>query len=349
MTPAAQPVDLRSDFLTRPTEAMRDAMTAAALRPAQFGLREDPQQQLLEKRTAALLGMEDALLFPTCTMANEVALMLLSSPGEVVVAPPDAHVVTSEAGGPAALAGVRIVAVPGDSPCPPVVAWASLASGPGDASVPRVSALLLENTHNRSGGIPVSVADGRALVALARQNGMGAHLDGSRLFNAAVALGVSARDLCAGFDTVAISLNKGLGAPLGAMLCCARSRMPQALRLRQRLGGGIRPTGALCAAALLAIEDTTHLADDHRRAKALAVELAELPCVSIDPARVLTNLVVVDTAASGRTAIEACARLAEHGVLALPFGTDRVRLVLYRDIGDDDVVRTVAAFRVALA
>ena len=349
MSAAPAIVDLRSDFLTRPTPAMLAAMAAAARAPAHFGLREDPQQQRLEQRTAELLGTEDALLMPTCTMANEIALMLLTAPGDVVLAPADAHVVTSEAGAPAALARVQVRAVAGAAPCPPRAAWEAAAATPADALKPRASALLLENTHNRTGGAPVSVEQTAEVTDVARAHGLRAHLDGARVFNAAVALGVPVHALCAGFDTVALSLNKGLGAPLGAMLAGKADLIARALVHRQRLGGAIRPTGMVSAAALEALADPSHLARDHARARALADGLAAIAGLYVDPAAVVTNIVVVDTTPSGLAAEETCARLARHGVLALPFGVRRVRLVVYRDIGDDDVPRVLAAFAAALA
>jgi threonine aldolase len=343
-----RPIDLRSDFLTRPTPAMQAAMATAAAAPAHFGLREDPRQQALERRVATLLGMEDALLFPTCTMANEVALMLLTSPGDLVLAPARPHVVTSEAGAPAALAGVAVVELPDQGPCPPASAWREAARAPHDELKPRIAALVLENTHNRSGGIPIDAADARAVVAVARAHGLRAHLDGSRLFNAAVACRVAPAALCEGFDTVAISLNKGLGAPLGAMLAGSAALMARAIVLRQRLGGGMRPTGIVSAAALVALEDWTHLAIDHDRARALAMGLADVRGIRVDVEAVRTNIVVAEVAEGGDAA-QACARLASHGVLALPFGTSRIRLVTYRDIDDDDVARAVAAFHAAFA
>ena len=338
-------VDLRSDFLTQPTSAMQAAMTAAAHEPACFGLREDRYQQRLEQRVATLLGTEDALLFPTCTMANEVALMLLTAPGDIVLAPPAAHVLTSEAGGPAALAGVQIVAVADNGACPPPAAWEALACAIPDALKPRISALVLENTHNREGGLPVSADSTRAVIEVARRHGLRAHLDGSRVFNAGVALGVETRSLCIGFDTIAVSLNKGLGAPIGAALAGSTEYMKRALVLRQRLGGGIRPTGIIAAAALEALNSIADLANDHARARTLVTGLATMRSIEVNVAAVQTNIVIVDVRPSGLSAAEMCTRLAEHGLLALPFGRQRVRLVVYRGIGDDDITRAVAAFR----
>jgi threonine aldolase len=318
---------------------MRDAMAHAASEPAQFGLREDPRQIALERRAADVLGKEDALLFPTCTMANEAALMLLARPGEIIAAHGDAHIMTSEAGAPAALGGLSVVSVQGDPSAPPIPAWDAMARRNRDELRSRVGAFLLENTHNRGGGAVLSPAYTQEVCAIAHAHGIGVHLDGARVFNAAVAQSCPPAALAAPCDTVAISLNKGLGAPLGAILAGARALIERALVLRQRLGGGIRPTGIVSAAALIALEDWSHLGDDHRRARRLAQRLARAPGLSVDPAAVVTNIVVAGLAPGGRSPEAFCAALAALGVLALPFGPDQIRLVLYRDIDDAAVER----------
>jgi len=337
-------IDLRSDLLTRPTEAVRAAMDEAASGRTYFGLREDPRQQALERRVAALLGCEDALLFPTCSMANEVALMLLARPGETVVTQPHTHIVTSEAGAPAALGGLLVEPVPGEGAMPDLAGWQAAAERGHDALKPRVAVFALENTHNRAGGVAVTPAYQDEVLALARRAGIATHLDGARVFNAAVALGVAPDALTAGFDTVAVSLNKAIGAPVGAALGGSVAAIEAALRLRQRLGGGIRPTGIWAAGALAALGDLSHLAEDHRRASLLATDLAGIVGLSV---RAETNIVVARLA-SGRPETF-CAVLAQHDVLALPFGADAVRFVLYRDIDDESVARAARAIRLAAA
>jgi len=337
-------IDLRSDLLTRPTAAVRAAMDEAAAGPTYFGLREDPHQQALERRVAALLGCEDALLFPTCSMANEVALMLLARPGETVVAQPLAHIVTSEAGAPAALGGLLVEPVPGEGAMPDLAGWNAAAERGDDALKPRVAVFALENTHNRSGGVAVTASYQDTVLSLARRHGIATHLDGARVFNAAVALGIAPDALTSGFDTVAISLNKAIGAPVGAALGGSVARIEAALRLRQRLGGGIRPTGIWAAGALAALSDLDHLAEDHRRARSLARELSGVPGLS---ARAGTNIVVAKLVSGRPDAF--CAVLAQHEVLALPFGADAVRFVLYRDIDDESVTRAARAIRLAAA
>jgi len=336
-------VDLRSDFLTRPTPAMIAAMTEAAREPGHFGLREDPRQQALERRLAQLLGQEDALLFPTCTMANEVGLMLLARPGEVVATHAATHIVTSEAGAPAALGGLSVEVVPGDPVMPAPEAWAALAGRGTDSLLPRVAAFSLENTHNRGAGAPLTAAYMAEIVGIAKRHGIGVHLDGARLFNAAVALSVQPSDLARGCDTIAVSLNKGLGAVIGGALAGSCDLIARALTLRQRLGGGIRPTGMVAAAGLLAIESWPRLVEDHRRARRLAERLAGMAELRVDPAQVVTNIVVATIAAGGPSPAALCDRLARNGVLALPFGPGRIRLVVYRDIDDAAIDQAAAA------
>jgi threonine aldolase len=334
-----QVIDLRSDFLTRPTPAMRRAMEAAALEPAQFGLREDPHQAALERRAAAVLGKEDALLFPTCTMANEAALMVLTRPGEIVAAQADAHIITSEAGAPAALAGVSVVPVPGAPIAPLIAEWETMARRNSDELRSRVGAFVLENTHNRGGGAMLSAAYTREVCGIAHRHGIGVHIDGARLCNAAVAQSCRPSDLADACDTVAVSLNKGLSAPLGAVLAGSRALIERALIVRQRLGGGIRPTNIVSAAARVALEDWSHLAEDHRRAHRLAERLAGALGLRIDPAAIATNIVVAGIPSEGPTPEAFCVMLAERGVLALPFGAGRIRFVIYRDIDDDAIDR----------
>ncbi|MGE0802682.1 MAG: low specificity L-threonine aldolase [Lautropia sp.] len=344
-------IDLRSDLLSRPSPAMRRAIVAALERPAAFGLREDADQRALERAVADRLGTEDALLFPTCSMANEAALLALTRPGDLVLAQPDVHLLTSEAGAPAALAGVQIVAVDAVDCCPPADAWRARLVPVDDPLKARVAAVALENTHNRAGGLAWAPAYGAAVLAAARAHGVAAHLDGSRLPNAAVALGVAPDALAAGFDTVALSLNKGLGAPLGAALAGRGTTIARALALRQRLGGGWRPTALVAAPARVALEeDWAHIADDHRRASRLAAALAATPGLLLDATRVTTNIVVADLA--GDLAADADAvvvALADAGVLALAFGPRRLRFVTYRGLTDDDVDRAAAAAGRALA
>ena len=203
----------------------------------------------------------------------------------------------------------------------------------------------MENTHNRAGGMAWPRAYADEVLAVARHAGLRAHLDGARLFNASIALDETPARICAGFDTVSISLNKALGAPVGAMLVAGTEPlMERALLLRQRLGGGMRPTGMIAAAAREAIRDFSHLAEDHRRARALASGLAGIAGVRIDPAAVQTNIVVIEIDGA---AAAAAAALAKHGLLVLPFSAHKLRLVTYRDITDGDIAHALTALESA--
>jgi threonine aldolase len=334
-------VDLRSDLLTRPTPGMIEAMCAASLRPWSFDLREDPDQRALEAELAALLGHEDALIMPTSTMANEVALMLLARPGETILAPAEIHIVTSEAGAPAALAGVVVRSL--DTHIPALEDWRAALAAKPDALRSRIAAIALENTHNRAGGAAIDVAATSAVLALARTHRVGAHLDGARLFNAAIALGAAPAALAAGFDTVTISLNKGLGAPIGAALVGSRALIEQALVLRQRLGGGIRPTAIFAATARVALARWRDAAEDHRRAATLADGIDGLAGLRVVRPAHPTNIVVAEL--DGLDVAQAEAKLAARGILAIPFGPRRLRFVVYRGIDDADIIHTIAACR----
>lgn len=339
--PILNTVDLRSDVLSRPTPAMVEAMSQAAGERAFFGLREDPRQQALEAKAAQWLGHEDALLFPTCTMANEVALQLLTRPGDLVAAPPDAHLVTSEANAPAALSGVRIEWVSGTAPMPPLSAWERLALRRGDVQNPRVSTFAIENTHNRAGGAVVTPSYTAELAELARRHGMRLMVDGARLANSAVAQGCKPADLAACADLVTLSLNKSLGAANGALLAGSSQLIEHALVLRHRLGGGFRPTGIVAAAGLVALDSWPRLSEDHRRTRVLYTGLGRLGGLRmLDPA---TNILVAIIEVSGLTPSLLCERLAARGVLAMPFGEDRIRMVVYRDIDDAAIEQTIGA------
>ena len=332
-------IDLRSDFLTRMTATMVAAQSAAALE-LHFGLREDPRQRALEQRLAAVLGHEDALLFPTCTMANLAAALLLGRRGTRAVMQRDAHVLTSEAGGLAAVAGLIPDPLPDDTAMPDLEHW-TIAAGIGDEQKPPASLFILENTHNRAGGIAVPSEYSRAVVAIARQFGVALHLDGSRIFNAAAALGSSVAELARGFDTVAVSLNKAFGAPVAAALGGSATLIEQALVVRQRLGGGIRPTGPAAAATLAGL-DESHFATTHALAAALAQGLEAIDGLRVDTHGVRTNIVVAEVTRANLTAPQLCDRLAREGLLTLAFDLRRLRFIAYRGIVSTDIDATLA-------
>jgi len=336
-------IDFRSDLLIPPTPEIKAAVAAALDEPPEFELRGGAQQAALEKKVASLLGKEDSLLFPTCTMANQAALILHCRQGDAAIAEVGAHMITSEAGAPASLAGAIVHGVPGDNGIPDVATVTTHLKAPANAIVPRVTALLLENTHLRSGGRVLDLDDTAILRVLADETGTAIHLDGARLFNAAVAAEMSLSDLASVGDTVSLSLNKSLGAPLGAMLAGPKHLIYEALRIRHRLGGGFRPTAMIAAAALAALESYDHIAEDHRRAKELAAALSRLEDLSIAP--VETNIVFVSISRNVRKVID---KLEQKGVMVLSYGPNRIRLVTHRGINDDDIARTLKGFKSVL-
>lgn len=336
-------IDLRSDFLAHATQAMHDAARAAADSRC-FGLREDPWQRKLEARIAQLLGKEDALIFPTCTMANTVGLMLGAPHGSTVVTQQGAHMLTSEANAGAALGGVWMTAVDGPGALPPIASWERALAGTPDAQRSRVALVVLENTHNRSGGVALPQAYHEQVATLAGAAGARLHLDGSRLFYAACALDAAPDALARRFHTVSISLNKTIGAPVAAALAGSAADIEHALTLRQRLGGGLRPTGAASAATLAGLDDLAHIATSLTLAGRLAAALADIPFIAPERPPRQTNIVIAQVTAPW-TAAALCERLAASGILALPMAADRVRFVTYRGITSDQVDRAVECVR----
>jgi threonine aldolase len=333
-------IDLRSDTVTRPSPAMREAMATAEVGDDVYG--EDPTVHRLQERVAGLLGKEAALLVPSGTMGNQVCLGALVRPGEEVIAEARAHVLLNEAASAARLWGCQIAPVAGRRGAMDPQTVAESIREP-DVHHPRTAVLSLEDTHNDAGGavLPLHAVD--ALTALARRHGLSVHVDGARLFNAQVASGVPAARIVRDADLVSVCLSKGLGAPVGSVVAGGAVHVATCLRLRKALGGGMRQAGVIAAAGLVALEEGLPLlADDHRRARALAHALSGLPGLEVDPDEVETNIVFVvtrDDAAGWEH------RLAERGVGALALGPRRLRFVFHRDAGDDALQAAVAACR----
>lgn len=348
-SPGGDRIDLRSDFLSRPTPAMVEAMAKAAGEPCGFRPDEHPLEDELQALAAQMLGKEAALFCVTCAQANQIAINVHCRPGEMMLAERTAHVITSEAGASAALSGVTALALEGRRGIADAAALRS-AFEPGDLQKPRTSLLLIENTHVRSGGSVVPLETMRDMAGHARAAGAAVHLDGSRLFNAALALGVSASDLAQCADSVAISLNKGLAAPQGAILAGSHAFIDRARRSRQMMGGGWRPHPVLCAAGIVALKTMPPLlADDHTKARELADALEDCAGITLGEGGPQTNLVLVDLGERCPDAVAAAAMLAEKGVLALPFGPRRLRLAFYHDITGAHLGRIASAIRAVAA
>jgi len=328
----SSPIDLRSDTVTRPTPAMREAMARADVGDDQYG--EDPTTNRLQERMAALLGKEAALWMPSGTMANQVALLVLARAGDEVVTAREAHAGWHEAGGAAANAGVQIVEVGerGVFTCEQLEAAIKPAGLP---VFPATTVVEIENTHNRSGGVVFPQDEVLRICALARERGLASFLDGARLWNAAVASGRSEAELAAPFDLVSVAFSKGLGAPGGSLLAGSRELIQRANRSRRRLGGAMRQVGIFAAAALHGVEHhRARLAEDHANARRLAERLAGCPGVRLDLASVQTNIVVFHlepgAAAADAAALVAAARA--RGVLLNAFGPRTVRAVTHLDV-----------------
>jgi threonine aldolase len=329
-------IDLRSDTVTRPTPAMRAAMAAAEVGDDQYG--EDPSVNRLQSRVSELLGHEAALWLPSGTMANQVALRVLTRPGDDVIVSREAHAVWHETGGSAANAGVQLTEI-GERGGFDVDSFVAAIKPRGLDIFPPTALVEIENTHNRAGGIVVPQAQVQAIVAAARERGIATFLDGARLWNAAVASARPLAELARGFDLVAVSLSKGLGAPGGSLLAGSRALVSRAVRHRRMLGGAMRQVGIFAAAGLHALDHhLERLAEDHANARALAERLANCDGIELDLATVQTNIVVFRLVRGDAAGYVIAARAA--GVLVNALGPRTVRALTHLDV-------TAAACRTA--
>ncbi len=332
-------IDLRSDTVTRPGPEMRRAMAQAEVGDDVFS--EDPTVNLLQEKTAELLGKEAALFVPSGTMSNQICLRLLTRPGDEVICDLHAHVYRNEAAAGAVMAGLSFYPLAGDQGRLSRDQVAS-AIQPENIHYPRTRVVALENTNNRGNGAVYDLAEIRAIAALARENGLFMHLDGARLLHACAAGGYSPRELAAPFDTVSICLSKGLGAPVGSVVVSDAERIRDAVKIRKQYGGGMRQAGILAAAGIYALEhNVERLGEDHRRAKKLAQALAGMKLVKLNPDHIQTNIVIFDISPTGQTPAQVQARLEEEGVRVIPFGPTTLRAVLHLDIDDRDLERAI--------
>jgi len=331
-------IDLRSDTVTRPTRAMREAMFAAEVGDDVYG--EDPTVNRLEKDAAAVFGREAAIFVPSGTMGNQIAVRLHTKHGQEVVCEARAHVMDWEMATTAAFSGCQLRTVAGERGS---LTWEQIsrAIGPKIYYRAQTGLICIENTHNMAGGTVTPVAAMRKICEGAHAVGIPVHLDGARIFNAAAALGVEVSELTRGFDTVMFCLSKGLGAPVGSMLVGSRTAIEQARIFRKALGGGMRQAGILAAAGLIALHEmTVRLADDHANARLLAESIAEARNAEIDLEAVETNIVIFRL--RNGDAAKFCDGLKQKGVLASAIGADAVRFVTHYDVDREACERAAA-------
>ena len=331
-------IDLRSDTVTKPTEEMLRAMAEAEVGDDVY--REDPTVNRLEAIAAEILGKEAALFVTSGTQGNQVAVLTHCVNGDEVIAEADSHIFYYEGGAMSALAGVQTRTLVGERGALRAEDVERAIRG-NNIHFPRTKLICLENTHNRAGGAVISVAQMKSVYDTAQKHGIPVHLDGARLFNAAVAQGVAVSELCAFADTVQICLSKGLSAPVGSILAGDRAFIEEARWWRKKLGGGLRQAGYLAAPGIIALTQMTQrLEEDHERAQQLAEGLRQL---SLQVEQVETNIVLVNTDSIGQTAVAFLERLEEKGVLAVDFDEYVIRFTTHRHISDQHIETVVEA------
>jgi threonine aldolase len=337
-------IDLRSDTVTRPSDKMRAAMAAAEVGDDVFG--EDPTVNRLQERAAEIFGKEAALFVPTGSMGNEIAVKLHTKPGQEIIIEERGHVLNYELGAASLISGVTIR---------PVISkdgsghlrWEEIESAlhiiPPYWVAP-TALICLENTHNFAGGSVMTAEHCADVCSGSHAVGLPVHMDGARIFNAAIATGTSVAALTRYCDSVMFTLSKGLGAPAGSVLLGTRDFIAEARVWRKRLGGGMRQIGILAAAGLIALEEgPKRLHEDHENANALAEGVAKLPGIGIDPSTVQTNIVIFDVSGTGKASGEICAQLKEGGVLAIGISDKQVRMVTHCDVSKNEIAGTVRA------
>ncbi|HKD60689.1 MAG TPA: GntG family PLP-dependent aldolase [Terracidiphilus sp.] len=336
----AELIDLRSDTVTRPTPEMRAAMAAAEVGDDVYG--EDPTVNLLEKRAAAIFGREGALFVPTGTMGNQIAIRLLTQPGQEVICESRSHILDWEMATTAVFSGCLVRAVPTERG---TLTWAEIEPAIYKRGSFRAATGLIEieNTANLTGGRVTTLEVLEEIWNQARERKLPVHLDGARIFNASTALGVDVKTLTRGFETVMFCLSKGLCAPVGSMLVGSAELMEQARIYRKALGGGMRQVGVLAAAGLIALEQMpARLHEDHANARLLAEALSHIECVDIDLEAVETNIVIFKLT-GGVTAAELVARLKTRGILASTVGPNAIRLVTHHDVDRNACLKAAEA------
>jgi threonine aldolase len=336
----ANPIDLRSDTVTRPSQAMREAMASAEVGDDVYS--DDPTVNSLEERVAALFGKEAGVFTPTGSLANQLAIRMLVAPGEELIAETNSHIVRAELGAAAVFSGITTRTWPaknGHLVAEDALEIARPNSGPYLVST---TAIAVENTHNFGGGTVQPLDEIKALRKGADEIGVALHLDGARIWNAHVASGVAFSEYGSYFDTISVCLSKGLGAPIGSVMLSTKERVAKARVWRKRYGAGMRQVGLLAGAAHYALDNNiARLSQDHRRAKELAVAIASVDKSFVDPALVETNIVGLDLANAPYTAAELATRCREAGLWISALGPKYARLVTHLDFDDEQCAAAI--------
>lgn len=330
-------IDLRSDTVTLPSPEMREAIAAAPVGDDQFG--EDPTINLLQERIAALLGKEAALWLPTGTMANQVALRVLTRPGDDVIVSRECHAVWHETGGSAANAGVQFTAI-GEKGLFTAGEFSAAIKPRGHIIYPPTTLVEIENTHNRAGGVIFPQDEIERICVIAAEHEIATYLDGARLWNVAVATARPADELARPFDLVSVALSKGLGAPGGSLLAGSKEIVGRCVRYRRMLGGAMRQVGIFAAAGIYALDhNLERLAKDHANARLIADRFSANGKFLVDPATVQTNILVFSLTDDAPDAATVVARAKERGVLIFAFGPRTIRAVTHLDVSREQCER----------
>ena len=323
-------IDLRSDTVTKPSQAMRDAMAKAEVGDDVYG--DDPTVNSLEERVAAMFGHEAGLFSPTGSLANQLAIRTLVKPGEELLVETRSHIVRAELGAAATFSGITTRTWPSQDGLLKAEDPLAIAHENAGPYLVSTNAIAVENTHNFGGGTVQPIDEIAKLSTAAHARGISMHLDGARIWNAHVASGVSFAEYGKHFDTISVCLSKGLGAPIGSVMLSTKERVAEARIWRKRYGAGMRQVGIIAAAAIYALDNNiARLADDHARAKKIAVALASVDASLVDPTKVVTNIVGLDLSKIGISAADLTARCREAGLWISALGPHYARLVTHLD------------------
>jgi len=335
-------IDLRSDTVTKPTLAMRKAMTEAEVGDDVFG--EDPTVNILQEKVAKLLGKEASLFVPSGTMANQLSIKSHTQPGDEVIVEASSHPYNFEGGAGAVLSGIQFQCLKGVRGIldPSQI---EEAIRPADHHFPVTRLVCLENTHNRGGGSIFPVEKIAEIYRLAKSKELLVHLDGARLWNASAATGIRPHEYAQWADSVSVCLSKGLGAPIGSLVAGSQPFIDRVHRFRKMFGGGMRQVGIIAAAGIYALDHHfERLREDHQNAKRLAVGLKEFKGISIDPRHVETNIVIFDAAGTGMTSFRLAETIKKEGVLIHAISKTQIRLVTHLDVTAEDIEKTLKGF-----